>query len=336
MSALPLGAALAMGVRPRQPDHEGEPTGEQTDAEREVAGHAPGSWHRACQHVRVNRGITVNGVRLHCVVEGKGPLVLLLHGFPESAHAWRNQIPALAHRFRVVAPDLRGYAESEKPPRVSDYRMPVLVADIVGLIEALGEERAHIVGHDWGGAIAWAAAQTRPEVVDRLVVLNCPHPMPLKRALRSLSRQVLRSWYVLFFQLPELPESILLRDGAAILERSLRGSTIRPDTFSEDDILEYRRALSIPGAATAALNYYRAVFRDALTGRALEASTIIHAPTLLIWAEDDVALGKELTDDMEGLFASEFRIEYVRNTSHWVMEERPEVVNRLLLDFLRA
>ncbi len=284
----------------------------------------------------MDRGITVNGVRLHCVLEGKGPLVLLLHGFPESAHAWRNQIPALADRFRVVAPDLRGYAESEKPPRVSDYRMPVLVADIVGLIEALGEERAHIVGHDWGGAIAWAAAQTRPEVVDRLVVLNCPHPMPLKRALRSLSRQVLRSWYVLFFQLPELPESILLRDGAAILERSLRGSTIRPDTFSEDDILEYRRALSIPGAATAALNYYRAVFRDALTGRALEASTIIHAPTLLIWAEDDVALGKELTDDMEGLFASEFRVEYVRNTSHWVMEERPEVVNRLLLDFLRA
>ena len=282
----------------------------------------------------MDRGITVNGVRLHCVLEGKGPLVLLLHGFPESAHAWRKQIPALADRFRVVAPDLRGYAESERPPHVSDYRMPVLVADIVGLIEALGEERAHIVGHDWGGAIAWAAAQTRPAIVDRLVVLNCPHPLPLQRALRSLSRQILRSWYVLFFQLPELPESILLRDGAAILERSLRGGAIRPDTFSEDDILEYRRALSIPGAATAALNYYRAAFRDALTGRTLDPSRIIQAPTLLIWAEDDFALGRELTDDMEGLFAREFRIEYVRNTSHWVMEERPEVVNRLLLDFL--
>ncbi len=282
----------------------------------------------------MDRGITVNGVRLHCVLEGKGPLVLLLHGFPESAHAWRKQIPALADRFRVVAPDLRGYAESERPPHVSDYRMPVLVADIVGLIEALGEERAHIVGHDWGGAIAWAAAQTRPAIVDRLVVLNCPHPLPLQRALRSLSRQVLRSWYVLFFQLPELPESILLRDGATILERSLRGGAIRPDTFSEDDILEYRRALSIPGAATAALNYYRAAFRDALTGRTLDPSRIIQAPTLLIWAEDDFALGRELTDDMEGLFAGEFRIEYVRNTSHWVMEERPEVVNRLLLDFL--
>src|SRR5438034_6361166 len=124
VSALPLGAALAMRVGPRQPDHEREPSGEQTDAEREVAGHARGSWHRACQHVPVRRDIAVNGVRLHCVLEGKGPLVLLLHGFPESAYAWRKQIPALAERFRVVAPDLRGYAESDKPPRVSDYRIP--------------------------------------------------------------------------------------------------------------------------------------------------------------------------------------------------------------------
>ena len=219
---------------------------------------------------------------------------------------------------------------------MSDYRIPVLVADIVGLIQALGEDRAHVVGHDWGGAVAWAAAETRPEAVDRLVVLNCPHPMPLKRALRSLSRQVLRSWYVLFFQLPRVPEAILGWDGGAGLERMLRGSANRGRAFSDDDLLEYRRAFSMPGAATATLNYYRAVFRDALTGRALDASTIIQAPTLLIWAEDDVALGRELTNDMQGLFASEFRIEYVPHTSHWVMEERPELVNRLLLDFLRA
>lgn len=284
----------------------------------------------------MRRAFTVNGVRLHCVLEGKGPLVLLLHGFPESSYAWRGQIPALAEHFRVVAPDLRGYAESDKPPRVSDYRLPVLVDDVVGLVKALGDDRAHIVGHDWGGAVAWAAAQTHPEVVDRLAVLNCPHPLPLRRALSSLSRQVLRSWYVLFFQLPEIPESILLRDGAAALGRMLRGSAIRAEAFSEDDILEYRRALSLPGAATAALNYYRAVFRDALTGRTTDPSTIIQAPTLLIWAENDVALGKELTNDMDRFFASDFRIEYVPNTSHWVMEERPELVNRLLLDFLLA
>src|SRR5947209_17889393 len=125
VSALPLGAALAMRVGQRQPDHEREPSCEQTDAEREVAGHARGSWHRACQHVSVRRDIAVNGVRLHCVLEGKGPLVLLLHGFPESAYAWRKQIPALAERFRVVAPDLRSYTESDKPPCMSDYRIPV-------------------------------------------------------------------------------------------------------------------------------------------------------------------------------------------------------------------
>src|SRR5438034_9603878 len=209
VSALPLGAALAMRVGPRQPDHEREPSGEQTDAEREVAGHARGSWHRACQHVPVRRDIAVNGVRLHCVLEGKGPLVLLLHGFPESAYAWRKQIPVLAERFRVVAPDLRGYAQSEKPPRVSDYRLPVLVDDIVGLINALGAERAHIVGHDWGGAIAWGAAQTHPEAIAKLAVLNCPHPAPFQRALRTRSRQLLRSWYVLFFQLPQIPELVL-------------------------------------------------------------------------------------------------------------------------------
>jgi pimeloyl-ACP methyl ester carboxylesterase len=284
----------------------------------------------------VQRDLRVNGVRLHCVLEGKGPLVLLLHGFPQSSYAWRKQVPALAGRFRVVAPDLRGYADSDKPPGVSDYRMPVLVDDIVGVIEQLGEERAHIVGHDWGGAIAWATAQTRPDAVGRLAVLNCPHPAPFRRALRSWSPQLLRSWYIFFFQLPEIPEFFLLRDRAAFLERSLRGNAIRPETFSEEDILEYRRALSVPGAATATLNYYRAVFRDALTRRTSDASTTIQAPTLLIWAENDFALGKELTNDMEGLFASDFRIEYVPNTSHWVMEERPELVNRLLMDFLRA
>jgi epoxide hydrolase 4 len=284
----------------------------------------------------VNRAITVNGLRLHCVLEGKGPLVLLLHGFPETSYAWRKQIPALAERFRVVAPDLRGYAESEKPPRVSDYRLPVLVDDVVGLIKALGAESAHIVGHDWGGAIAWAAAQTRPEAVERLAVLNCPHPAPFQRALRSSSRQLLRSWYVLFFQLPQIPESLLGRDGGAGLERLLRGSASRPSVFGDDEILEYRRAFSLPGAATATLNYYRAAFRDSLTGRTHDVTKIIKAPTLLIWAENDVALGKELTYDMQGLFASDFRILYVPATSHWVMEERPELVNRSLLDFLLA
>jgi pimeloyl-ACP methyl ester carboxylesterase len=283
----------------------------------------------------VERDLRVNGVRLHCVEEGKGPLVLLLHGFPQTSYAWRKQIPALAKRFRVVAPDLRGYGRSEKPPHVVNYRTTLLVEDVVALVHELGAERAHVVGHDWGGGIAWSVAQQHPDVVDRLAVLNCPHPARFERALRSFSRQLLRSWYILFLQLPVLPERLLLRDGAAPLAQLLRDSA-RTGTFTEESLLEYRRAFSFPGAATAAINYYRALFRDALTGRTPASTTLIRAPTLLIWAENDAALGNELTHDMEGLFASEFRLEYLPNTSHWVMEERPAVVNSLLLDFLAA
>jgi pimeloyl-ACP methyl ester carboxylesterase len=278
--------------------------------------------------------LRVNGVRLHFLEDGKGPLVLLLHGFPETSYAWRKQMPALAAHFRVVAPDLRGYGESERPRRAVDYRAMTLVQDVIGLIRELGRGRAHVVGHDWGGGLAWATAQHHPEVVDRLVVLNCPHPARFEHELRSLSRQLLRSWYILFFQLPLIPERVLLRDGAAPLARMLRRSALRANTFTDDDLLEYRRAFSLPGAATAAINYYRALFRDAATGRTPPSATIIDAPTLLIWAEKDVALGTELTTGMEALFSSEFRVEYVPNTSHWVMEERPELVNRLLLEFL--
>src|SRR3979490_2665226 len=134
--------------------------------------------------------VTVNGVRFHCLVEGEGPLVLLLHGFPETSHAWRKQIPALATRFQVIAPDLRGYGQSEKPKGIAAYRTSVLADDIVGLIHAFDAERAHVVGHDWGGAVAWATATEHPEAVDRLVVLNCPHPAVMARALRSSWSQI--------------------------------------------------------------------------------------------------------------------------------------------------
>jgi epoxide hydrolase 4 len=262
------------------------------------------------------------------VVEGAGPLVLLLHGFPETSHAWRKQIPALAARFRVVAPDLRGYGASDRPAGLAAYRPSVLADDIAGLVRAFAAERAHVVGHDWGGGVAWTTALQHPEVVDRLAVLNCPHPAVMARALRSSWRQIRRSWYVFAFQIPWLPERGLLRDGARPLRDALRRSAKRPHTFAEADLDEYARAFSQPGAATAALNYYRAALRSPVpTGR-------IRAPTLLIWAEDDFALGKELTQGMEGLFANEFQTEYVPDTSHWLMEERPELVNALLLEFL--
>jgi pimeloyl-ACP methyl ester carboxylesterase len=276
----------------------------------------------------MERDVEVNGVRLHCVVEGKGPLVFLLHGFPETSRAWRKQIPALAERFRVVAPDLRGFGASDKPKGIGSYRTSVVADDIVALTHAFDAERAHIVGHDWGGGVAWTVATLHPATVDRLVVLNCPHPAVMQRALRSNWTQIRKSWYIFAFQLPWLPEWSLQRNGAKALKDALRGSAKRPDTFSDADLDEYARAFSAPGAASGAINYYRAAARSRVPrGK-------IKAPTLLIWAEDDFALGIELTRGMDGLFENPPLIEYVPETSHWVMEERPEVVNRLLLEFL--
>src|SRR3989454_9947260 len=242
----------------------------------------------------MERDLEVNGVRLHCVVEGKGPLVFFLHGLPETSRAWRKQIPELAKRFKIVAPDLRGYGRSEKPKGIDAYRTAVLADDIVGLIHAFEAERAHVVGHDWGGGVAWTLATLHPEVVDRLAVLNCPHPAVMQRALRSNWAQIRKSWYIFAFQLPWLPEWALSRSGAKALKDSLRRSA-KPGTFSETDLDEYARAFAAPGAATAALNYYRAALRSRLP------AAKIKAPTLLIWAEDDFALGMELTRGMDGL-----------------------------------
>jgi pimeloyl-ACP methyl ester carboxylesterase len=276
----------------------------------------------------VERDVSVNGVSLHCLVEGEGPLVVLLHGFPETSHAWHKQVPALAKHYRVVAPDLRGYGGSDKPKGIAAYRTSVLADDIVALIRAFGAERAHIVGHDWGGGVAWTVAIEHPEAVDRLVALNCPHPAVMVRALRSNLGQIRKSWYMFVFQIPWLPEWTFLRDNAQTLKNVLRRSAKRPDTFSDADLDEYARAFSAPGAATAAINYYRAAARSKVP------SGKIKAPTLIIWGEDDIALGIELTRGMEGLFDHQPRVEYLPDTSHWVMEERPEIVNRLLLEFL--
>lgn len=275
------------------------------------------------------RLIRTNAVRLNCLVAGRGPLVLLLHGFPQTSHAWRHQIDTLATHFRVVAPDLRGYGESERPSGVAAYRGATVAADVLGLIGAFGAERAHVVGHDWGGSMAWTLGMRHPDAVDRLVVINCPHPAAMAKALRSNWRQIRRSWYIFAFQMPWLPEWLLTRDDARAVRDTLRRSA-KSGTFTEADLDAYAHAFAARGAATAAINYYRAAFRQRASLRAPRIS----APTLVIWGENDFALGKELTYGMEGLFSGELRIEYLANASHWVMEERPDEVNRLLLDFL--
>ncbi|WP_128478452.1 alpha/beta fold hydrolase [Halorussus pelagicus] len=282
----------------------------------------------------------VGDVRLHYVAAGDedDPLVLLLHGFPEFWYSWREQIPALADAgYRVVAPDMRGYNLSEKPRGVDSYRIEKLVGDVVGLIAHFGRESAHIVGHDWGGAIAWETAIRRPEVVSRLAVLNAPHPERFRRELSRNPEQLRRSWYMLWFQMPALPETLLGAGTAAGIGRMLRESA-RPDTFSDEDVRRYREAAARPGALAAAISYYRALFRENLVAEARrlvgrdDRQHRVRAPTLLIWGEDDVALGTELTEGL-GEWVADLRVERLPGATHWVQNDRPEAVGDLLVEF---
>jgi pimeloyl-ACP methyl ester carboxylesterase len=302
-----------------------------------------------------HRVVETNGIRLHCAIDGDGPLVLFLHGFPECWYSWRHQLAALATHFRVVAPDLRGYNESDKPAGVAAYDVKELVADVTGLIAAFGARDAVIVAHDWGGAVAWRFAMDRPELTKRLVVMNCPHVAVFEQHLRGNPRQLLKSWYMFFFQIPWLPETLLGFADAWPVGNAIRQSMIQKGALTEEDVRTLRAAASRPGALRSALNYYRAAFRNEQTlaglppvlrrflygdrqfpapRTRLEDWPKISAPTMLIWGEQDVALRKELTFGMDALFTSPPHIEYVPDSGHFVQQEKPELVNRLLLDFL--
>lgn len=283
------------------------------------------------------------GVRLHYVEQGEGPLMVLLHGFPECWYSWRHQIPAMAAEgYRVVAPDLRGYNESDKPPERRAYRMERLVADVKALIQRLGHDRAVVAGHDWGGAVAWQLALDHPELVERLAVFNCPHPaawaMNMRRGGRYNFRQLGRSWYMFFFQVPVLPERLIARDPRGFVERAFRGMAANPDAFDDDDLDRFGRALERPGAARSAINYYRQVFRTGLAARVLTGRPPevppLSMPTLVVWGEQDRSLGRELTEGMERFFTGPFEIRYIPDAGHWVQQERPEACNEYLRAFL--
>jgi pimeloyl-ACP methyl ester carboxylesterase len=275
-----------------------------------------------------HREAVVNNVRLHWVEAGAGRPVLLLHGFPQFWWMWRGQIQPLADAgFRVIAPDLRGYNLSDKPSGVDAYRMEHLVADVEGLIRQTGVERAHVVGHDWGGLIAWWLAMLSPERVERLAILNAPHPAAFRREVR-MPDQMLRSWYAAAVQLPVLPELAIRRDDFALLESAFRASSVRPGAFTDDDIRRYREAAARPGALTAMLNYYRAAAR-----RPTPPTRRIDHPVLLIWGEQDQALTIRMTHGLQE-WVPNLRIERLPEASHWVAEEAPERVTALLTDFL--
>ncbi len=269
-------------------------------------------------------------VRLHYVEAGEGPLVVLLHGFPEFWYSWRAQIPALvAAGFRVVAPDMRGYNLSSRPRGVAAYDMHHLTGDVRELIAERGGERAMLVGHDWGAAVAWATAFTHPDVVDRLAILNVPHPRRLLAGLRT-ARQLRKSWYMFFFQLTWLPERLVSRNRWQFF-RDLFEHDARAGAFTSADIERYVEAWSRTGAATATINYYRAAFRRTPARAAARIQPIV-APTLVIWGERDRHLGAELAEPERRDVPNLERVERL-DASHWVQHDEPETVNRLLIEF---
>lgn len=275
----------------------------------------------------------VNGIRLHVVEAGppEGPPVVLLHGFPENWYGWRHQIGPLADAgFRVVVPDQRGYAASEKPRAVSAYGLDVLADDAAALVESTGAPHAAVVGHDWGGIVAWWLAIRRPDLVSRLVVLNAPHPIAFRRYLATSPRQLLKSWYTFYFQVPRLPEALFRRRNWASLAGTLR-STSRPGTFSDADLDRYRAAWSEPGAITAMIHWYRAAMRVPPAPR---EDVRVHVPTLLIWGAQDQFLDLRTTGPSLD-YCDRGTLKIIEEATHWVQHEEPERVNRLLLDFLR-
>lgn len=275
--------------------------------------------------------VQLDEVRLHVVEAGEGPLVVLLHGFPEFWYSWRFQIPVLVRQgFRVVAPDMRGYNLSDKPAGVRAYRVERLAADVAQLVERLGERRAAVVGHDWGGMVAWWFAMRHPDRLSRLAVLNCPHPEHALAMMRSRT-QLEKSSYMLFFQLPWIPERQLGRNGGELLRQMFRKDPEREGAFTEADIDRYVQALS--GASMhAALNYYRALLRRSpfAQHRALRP---IEAPVQVIWGARDRHLGLEFSRPSSTL-VPDLRFELIEDASHWVQVDRPASVNARLKEFL--
>ena len=257
--------------------------------------------------------------------------MILLHGFPEFWFGWRKQIPALAAAgFRVWAPDQRGYAASDKPPKVRDYTLDKLAGDVAGLITAAGRRRAAIVGHDWGGAVAWWLAANNPELVERLVILNVPHPQVMRRMLMTNPLQTLRSWYMFVFQVPWLPEWAARRKHWQSIVKGMQASS-RAGTFTEADFEHYRHAWSQPGAYSAMLNWYRAMFRY---GAPAPHNTRIIPRTLILWGKQDKFIRPEGAEASLAL-CDDGRLVFYETATHWLPHEEPDDVNQRIIEFLQ-
>jgi epoxide hydrolase 4 len=278
------------------------------------------------------RMVPANGLEIEVFDAGEGDrLALLLHGFPQHAVSWHNQVPFLAELgYRVWAVNQRGYGGTSRPPRREDYSLEQLTGDIAGLIDASGAASVTLIGHDWGALVAWTFAIRRIRPLVRLVIVNAPHPLCFRRELKTWSQRR-KSWYVGFFQLPMLPELLLSAGGGRLLVKMLRDGARTRDAFPDAVLEIYRANVSAPGAATAMLNWYRAAARNVLAARDLAAP--VDTPTLIIWGEQDAALGLPCLDGTDR-YVRDLRIERLSGVSHWAQEDAPQEVNCLLEQFL--
>ncbi len=272
-------------------------------------------------------------VGLQAVVAGPqhGPVVVLLHGFPEFCYGWRRQIEPLAFAgFRVIVPDQRGYNLSSKPSGVAAYALTELVSDVIAIADQLGREKIFLAGHDWGAVVAWGTALLHPQRLAKLAVLNVPHPSVMRKFLSTRPRQLLRSWYMFFFQLPWLPEALFSAFNFRIGSQALLRSS-RPGTFSAEDLAQYHVAWSQPGALTGMINWYRALFRD----RVKFSDKIVRVPTRILWGERDAFLLAEMAHESVR-YCTNAELFTFANATHWLQHEEAARVSELLIDFFRA
>ena len=275
-----------------------------------------------------------NRIRLHYVTQGEGELVILLHGFPEFWYSWRFQIPVLAHNFKVVVPDLRGVNDSEKPQ--NGYDIDTLAQDVVGLIRGLGYQRAHIVGHDCGGMIAWNIAQQFPGVLQSLSLLNAPHPHRRLRDMTENLEQLLKNWQLLAFQVPGLPELLIRLNLPDFVKEFFQTQAVRKAAFSNDVLQIYQAALEKKGAIASALHYYRHFLNpQTLISRFSNQSGPIHIPTLVLWGEDDRLMNPKASKGLERFVKAPFKLKVIPECGHWIQQEAPRLVNSELLNFLQ-
>lgn len=272
----------------------------------------------------------VNGITLHTVEAGdkSGDCIIFLHGFPEFWYGWKNQISFFAQKgFRVIIPDQRGYNLSSKPSGVKSYCLQYLVGDIVALIHKLANKKVVLVGHDWGGGVAWQLALHYPELVHHLIIVNMPHPAVFRQTLKKSIAQMLHSSYAAFFQIPMLPEWASRAFDFALLQQSML-KTANKGTFSEEDIATYKKAWRQPGALTATINWYRAYKYNTLS-----TAGTLQLPVLLIWGRKDQFLLHQMAQDSIDK-CTNGKLVMVENATHWIHHEHPHLVNTLIEDFI--